>query len=280
MGEKMTAEEVKQMVENVEGKCKTVKSDMADMAMTEQYLRTKQALLMAKKKEQEMKVAANIAAIREQEVQKMRDKVKCMQDLLASRKQKLKITVEILVEKGDQKKHMDKDVEKMKRRESYVEKELIDRKIFEKEPPKRSNLLSSLLKCDKCGTSLPIVGTFVEVEPASIYLALHKSYPTKYDCDTKRLSNTILDQPSTPQIAQLSFQFLLKACASLYLVTKCLDQEESQCPERGTLKWEEADKIVAMSFFLPLLVSQTRALTENVHSRHSTENTLHVFPLK
>merc|ERR1712210_413037 len=90
--EKMTEEEVKQMVENVEGKCKTVKSDMADMAMTEQYLRTKQALLMAKKKEQEMKVAANIAAIREQEVQKMRDKVKCMQDLLASRKQKLKIT--------------------------------------------------------------------------------------------------------------------------------------------------------------------------------------------
>merc|ERR1711974_177236 len=44
--EKMTEEEVKQMVENVEGKCKTVKSDMADMAMTEQYLRTKQALLM------------------------------------------------------------------------------------------------------------------------------------------------------------------------------------------------------------------------------------------
>merc|ERR1712192_330228 len=112
--EKMTAEEVKQMVENVEGKCKTVKSDMADMAMTEQYLRTKQALLMAKKKEQEMKVAANIAAIREQEVQKMRDKVKCMQDLLASRKQKLKITEEI-----------------------FVEKELIDRKIFEKEPPKK-----------------------------------------------------------------------------------------------------------------------------------------------
>merc|ERR1712108_55187 len=106
---------------------------MADMAMTEQYLRTKQALLMAKKKEQEMKVAA----IREQEVQKMRDKVKCMQDLLASRKQKLKITEEILVEKGDQKKHLDKDVEKMKRRESYVEKELIDRKIFEKEPTKK-----------------------------------------------------------------------------------------------------------------------------------------------
>merc|ERR1712203_53533 len=89
------------------------------------------------KKEQEMKVAANIAAIREQEVQKMRDKVKCMQDLLASRKQKLKITEEILVEKGDQKKHLDKNVEKMKRRGAYVEKELGERKIFEKEPPKK-----------------------------------------------------------------------------------------------------------------------------------------------
>ena len=67
------------------------------------------------------------------------DLISCcsFQDLLASRKQKLKITEEILVEKGDQKKHLDKDVEKMKRRESYVEKELIDRKIFEKEPPKK-----------------------------------------------------------------------------------------------------------------------------------------------
>merc|ERR1712004_398186 len=93
--EQVKREKEKMTEEEVEGKCKTVKSDMADMAMTEQYLRTKQALLMAKKKEQEMKVAANIAAIREQEVQKMRDKVKCMQDLLASRKAKLKITEEI-----------------------------------------------------------------------------------------------------------------------------------------------------------------------------------------
>ena len=32
---------------------------------------------------------------------------------------------------------MDKDMEKMKRRENYVEKELIDRVIFEKEPSKK-----------------------------------------------------------------------------------------------------------------------------------------------
>merc|ERR1712032_1178411 len=197
--EKMTEEEVKQMVENVEGKCKTVKSDMADMAMTEQYLRTKQALLMAKKKEQEMKVAANIAAIREQEVQKMRDKVKCMQDLLASRKQKLKITEEILVEKGDQKKHLDKDVERVCQKWGHLWR--LSQQVF-------------ICPCTK----------------AIRHNRLRH----------KRLSNTNLDQPSTPQIAQLSFLFLLKAYASLYLVTKCLDHEESKCPERGTLKWEVA----------------------------------------
>merc|ERR1712179_657025 len=72
--------EVKEMVKNVEGKCQTVRGDIANMAMSEQYLRTKQALLMAKKKEQEMKIASNIASIREQEVIKMREKVKSMQD--------------------------------------------------------------------------------------------------------------------------------------------------------------------------------------------------------
>merc|ERR1711936_130639 len=135
--EKMTEEEVKKMVENVEGKCKTVKNDMADMAMSEQYLRTKQAMLMAKKKEQEMKIAANIAAIREDEVTKMREKVKAMQDLLASRKKKLQITEEILVEKSEEKKMMERNVEKMKRRESHAEKELLERVVFDKPPQKK-----------------------------------------------------------------------------------------------------------------------------------------------
>jgi len=135
--EKMSEEEVREMVKNVEGKCETVRGDIANMAMSEQYLRTKQALLMAKKKEQEMEIASNIAAIREDEVIKMREKVKSMQDLLSSRKQKLKITEDILVEKSEEKKNMDKDMERMKRRENYVEKELIDRIVFDKEPPKK-----------------------------------------------------------------------------------------------------------------------------------------------
>merc|ERR1712127_564379 len=132
--EKMSEEEVRAMVEKG---CKAVSGDMADMAMSEQYLRTKQAILMAKKKEEEMKVATNIATIREQEVQKMKDKVKAMQDLLTSRRNKLKLTEDILVEKSEEKKHIDKDMEKMKRRENYVEKELIDRVIFEKPAQKK-----------------------------------------------------------------------------------------------------------------------------------------------
>merc|ERR1712226_1302520 len=135
--ERMTEDEVKTMVENAEGKCKTVRNDMADMAMSEQYLRTKQAMLMAKKKEQEMKIAANIAAIREDEVTKMREKVKAMQDLLASRKKKLQITEEILVEKSEEKKMMERNVEKMKRRESHSEKELLERVVFDKPPQKK-----------------------------------------------------------------------------------------------------------------------------------------------
>ena len=49
------------------------------------------------------------------------------QDLLASRKKKLQITEEILVEKSEEKKMMERNVEKMKRRESHAEKELLER---------------------------------------------------------------------------------------------------------------------------------------------------------
>ena len=63
----------------IEGKCASVKGDLAEMAMSEQYLRTKQALLLAKKKETEMKIAENIAKLRESEVIKMKEKVKHMQ---------------------------------------------------------------------------------------------------------------------------------------------------------------------------------------------------------
>merc|ERR1712212_180788 len=130
MGERMTEDEVKTMVENAEGKCKTVRNDMADMAMSEQYLRTKQAMLMAKKKEQEMKIAENIAGIREAEVQKMKEKVKHMQDLLLQRKQKLKATEDIMEAKNEEKKAIEKIIQKTSRRETYLEKEKTDQIVF------------------------------------------------------------------------------------------------------------------------------------------------------
>merc|ERR1719378_746289 len=77
--EKLTEDQVKAMVAKVEGKCQNISSDIANMAMSEQYLRTKQAMLMAKKKEQEMKIAEKMAALREEEVKKMKEKVQQMQ---------------------------------------------------------------------------------------------------------------------------------------------------------------------------------------------------------
>jgi len=133
----MTEEEVKEMVAKVEGKCKNIRGDIADMAMSEQYLRTKQALLMAKKKEQEMKIAEKMAAIRETEVEKMKEKVRQMQELLVSRKQKLKITEEIMEEKEGEKKQIDKQIEATKRRENYVEGQILETVMFEKPPKKK-----------------------------------------------------------------------------------------------------------------------------------------------
>merc|ERR1712018_945547 len=57
--EKMTEEQVQSMVARVEGKCENIRDDIADMAMSEQYLRTKQALLKAKKKEQDADCSEN-----------------------------------------------------------------------------------------------------------------------------------------------------------------------------------------------------------------------------
>merc|ERR1712117_142530 len=90
--EKLSEEEVKNMVAKIEHKSQTIRDDIADMAMSEQYLRTKQALLKAKKKEQEMQIAQRMASLREEEVIKMREKVSKMQELLKSRKTELQIT--------------------------------------------------------------------------------------------------------------------------------------------------------------------------------------------
>jgi len=135
--DKLTEEEVKEMVAKVEGKCRNVKDNIADMAMSEQYLRTKQAMLKAKKKEQEMKIAQKMAELREEEVIKMREKVARMQELLASRRTELKITEEIIHEKDGEKENLEKRIEASRRRESYVEKKIVEKVMFEKPSGKK-----------------------------------------------------------------------------------------------------------------------------------------------
>merc|ERR1712018_253918 len=125
---KLTEEEVKNMVANIEKKSERVRDDIADMAMSEQYLRTKQALLKAKKKEQEMQIAQRMASLREEEVIKMREKVSKMQELLKSRKTELQITEEIIHEKDGAKAELDKKIEASIRRQSYVEKKIVEKK--------------------------------------------------------------------------------------------------------------------------------------------------------
>jgi len=134
---KLTEDEVKNMVARVEGKCETMRGDIADMAMSEQYLRTKQALLKAKKREQEMQIAQNIASLREEEVIKMREKVEKMQELLQSRREKLKVTEEIMNEKDGAKQVLDKKIEASLRRQNFVEKKIIEKVMFEKPKKKK-----------------------------------------------------------------------------------------------------------------------------------------------
>merc|ERR1712018_876316 len=135
--EKMTEEQVQSMVARVEGKCENIRDDIADMAMSEQYLRTKQALLKAKKKEQEMQIAQRMASLRETEVIKMREKVAKMQELLKSRKTELQITEEIIHEKDGAKADLEKKIEASIRRQSYVEKKIVEKVMFEKPKKKK-----------------------------------------------------------------------------------------------------------------------------------------------
>merc|ERR1711874_111012 len=120
---------IQETVKKIEGKCATVRGNLADMAMSEQYLRTKQALLLAKKKEKEMEVAENMAAIREREVAKMREKVKQMQEMLNNRKLKLKITEDIMDKKEMQTTRIEKITENKRQRQKHMEKQLIAKKL-------------------------------------------------------------------------------------------------------------------------------------------------------
>merc|ERR1711994_27867 len=87
---------LKETVTNIEAKCAGVRDELGQMAMSEQYMRTKQAQLLAKRKEKDAEMALELASKKEQEAQEMRRKVANMMKLLEERKNKLKVTENVL----------------------------------------------------------------------------------------------------------------------------------------------------------------------------------------
>merc|ERR1712018_676751 len=69
------SEEVEETVHSLEAKCAGVREELGRMALSEQYMRTKQAQLKAKRKEKEAEEAAKRAAQKEKEAAEMRLKV-------------------------------------------------------------------------------------------------------------------------------------------------------------------------------------------------------------
>jgi len=107
-------------VERLEAKCAGVREELGRMALSEQYMRTKQAQLFAKRREMEAKQAMLKAEIKEKEAAEMRKKVAEMMNLLAQRRNKLKVTNEVIDKKSDV-------VEKVKE-EKILTAKVLDRK--------------------------------------------------------------------------------------------------------------------------------------------------------
>merc|ERR1719464_2484070 len=74
---------LEETVHSLEAKCAGVREELGRMALSEQYMRTKQAQLKARKKELEAKEATIKAELREKEAYDMREKVHGMMKLLA-----------------------------------------------------------------------------------------------------------------------------------------------------------------------------------------------------
>ena len=66
---KDVTKDLKETVTNIEAKCAGVREELGQMAMSEQYMRTKQAQLLAKRREKEAEEALQAAAKKEQEAQ-------------------------------------------------------------------------------------------------------------------------------------------------------------------------------------------------------------------
>merc|ERR1712018_357977 len=128
--------DLNESVQRLEAKCAGVREELGNMALSEQYMRTKQAQLRARKKELEAKQATIKAELREKEAADMRVKVEGMMKLLAERKNKLKITETVIVKKGNVVDNVNKILNQKEIRAKQKEKQKDELLAFGKKPQK------------------------------------------------------------------------------------------------------------------------------------------------
>merc|ERR1712010_235176 len=100
-----------------------VREELGQMAMSEQYMRTKQAQLLAKRREKEAEAALQAAAKKEQEAQEMREKVANMMRLLKERKSKLKEQENVLEKRSNVVEKVNKVLDCKLRKADFVQKQ-------------------------------------------------------------------------------------------------------------------------------------------------------------
>merc|ERR1719273_1987902 len=128
---KEITKDINKAVVNIEARCVGVREELGQMAMSEQYLRTKQAQLLAKRKEKEANTALEMAAKKEQEAQDMRRKVANMMKLLEERKTKLKVTENVLDKRTNVVDKVNKLLEGKERRANFVQKQRDECVVFD-----------------------------------------------------------------------------------------------------------------------------------------------------
>jgi len=120
---KEVTKDLKETVTNIEAKCAGVRDELGQMAMSEQYMRTKQAQLLAKRKEKEAEKALEAASIKELEAQQMRQKVANMMKLLEERKNKLKQSEDVLDKRANLVDKVNKVLDSKLRKADFVQKQ-------------------------------------------------------------------------------------------------------------------------------------------------------------
>jgi len=124
-------------VQRLEAKCAGVREELGRMALSETYMRTKQAQLKAKKKEMLAQQAMIRAELKEKEAAEMRQKVANMMKMLADRKMKLKVTENVIDKKDAVVEGVNKIVERKERRVHYTQKQRDEQIAFGKKGAKK-----------------------------------------------------------------------------------------------------------------------------------------------